>query len=72
LNIENQLTSKKLPHQETSEVFKTSEVWEWNYMDKKEILAEIDKLLREHYPDDIEKVILYGSRSRGDAQEYSD
>jgi len=41
-------------------------------MDKNEILVEIDKLLREHYPDDIEKVILYGSRSRGDAHEYSD
>ncbi len=41
-------------------------------MDKKEILKEIDKLLREHYPDDIDKVILYGSRSRGDAREYSD
>lgn len=41
-------------------------------MDKKEILKEIDKLLRESYPDDIEKVILYGSRSRGDARDYSD
>lgn len=43
----------------------------YNIMEKK-ILAEIDELLREHYPEDIEKIILYGSRSRGDANKFSD
>ncbi len=36
------------------------------------ILKDLKKLLQEHFSDNIDKVILFGSRVNGDAREYSD
>ena len=41
-------------------------------MDNKIIIQEAQKVLREKFGEKITKVILYGSRSRGDYKEYSD
>jgi len=41
-------------------------------MDKKTIILEIQKVLKEKFNGNISRVILYGSRSRGDYKEYSD
>lgn len=35
-------------------------------------MTELRKLLEETFPDDIENVILFGSRARGTAREHSD
>jgi len=41
-------------------------------MNKVTIIKELKKLLQKHFPDDINKVILFGSQVNGDAREYSD
>ena|SRR6266498_746647 len=41
-------------------------------MEKQKILSELKNLLLTHYGDYIDKVILYGSQSRGTATEDSD
>jgi predicted nucleotidyltransferase len=41
-------------------------------MAQRKILAELKALLMEKYVRDIEKIILFGSRSEGNAKTYSD
>ena len=41
-------------------------------MNKVAIVKELKELLQKHFPDDINKVILFGSQVNGDAREYSD
>jgi len=41
-------------------------------MDNKIIIQEVQKVLKEKFGNKVTKVILYGSRSRGDYKDYSD
>jgi len=40
--------------------------------DKKKIISEVKALLLKHYPDKIEKVLLFGSQITDTAKKYSD
>jgi predicted nucleotidyltransferase len=41
-------------------------------MFNQQAMIELKELLMQRFPDDIEKVILYGSRVTGEARKYSD